>query len=605
MRLALLAPLVLLVTFTIAESAKVSPAPDQSMAKSATAVAALHALFDEAWEYRMKQFPVEASYLGDRRYADQWDKLSPVDYVARQETYQGFLKELVRIDRDDLPQHEQLNADLFDKQLATDIEEISFGSQFLAIDQRSGLQTDDELASAIAFETVADYEAWIGRLNGFSRHAADVTELLREGIKRKVLYPKVLMQRIPPQIDKQLVARPEDSPFFRPFCKFPASISQADRDRLAKAGAAAITASVIPAFTEFKNFLATEYLPACPGDVGLGHLPNGQEFYGFLARKFTTTDLTPQQIHQIGLSEVARIRTEMEKVKTAAGFKGTLDEFFVHLRTDPKYFCKTPEELLTRYRAIAKRIDPLTVKVFKLPQRAPYGVNPIPDLVAPDTTTAYYLQPAADGSRAGTYFVNLYKPETRPTWEMIPLTLHEAVPGHHSQIALAMEQDSQPNFRKYGGYTAFVEGWGLYAESLGDELGLYTDPVDKFGQLTYEMWRAVRLVVDTGLNSLGWDRQKAIDYFKANAPRSELDITNEIDRYLAMPGQALAYKMGELKIKQLRHECALALGDKFDVRDYHDFLMKTGAVPLDILERNVRAWTAARAKAEHISTIPE
>lgn len=606
MRLAIIASfLLLLVSFANAKSAAKPVNPDAKLDKSAAAITDLHALFDEAWEYRMEQFPVEASYLGDLRNADQWDKLSPADYIRRRETYQHFLKELVKIDHDSLPPEEQLNAELFDKQLATDIEEINFGAQFLAINQRSGLQTDSELASAIAFNTVADYEAWIARLNAFDKHAAEITALLREGLKRKMLYPKVLMQRIPPQIDKQLVAQAEDSPFFKPFRKFPDSVSQVERDRLAKAGAAAITASVLPAFAAFKNFFNAEYLPACPDEVGISHVPNGQEFYGFLTRKFTTTDLTPQQIHQIGLDEVSRIRAEMEKAKTAAGFKGSLDEFFVHLRTDPKYFCKTPEELLTRYRATAKRIDPLTVKVFRTPQRTPYGVEPIPDLVAPDTTTAYYLQPAADGSRAGTYFVNLYKPETRPTWEMIPLTLHEAVPGHHSQIALAMEQDGQPKFRKYGGYTAFVEGWGLYAESLGDELGLYTDPLDKFGQLTYEMWRAVRLVVDTGMNSLGWNRQKAIDYFKANAPRSELDITNEIDRYLAMPGQALAYKMGELKIKQLRQECALALGDRFDVRDYHDFLMKTGAIPLDILERNLRAWVASRAKAENIPTIPQ
>lgn len=601
MRLAFFAPLIFLTAFTAVRSATVASVPE----KSTAAVIELHALLDEAWQFRMKQFPVEASYLGDRRYADQWNRLSPVDYVARQEVFQGFLKKLVRIDRDELPPDDQLDADLFDRQLAADIEEISFGVQFLAVNQRCGLQIDNEPGNAIAFETVADYEAWIGRLNAFSAHAEDVIELLREGIKRKILYPKVLMARVSSQIERQLVAQPEDSPFFKPFRKFPASISQADQDRLAKGGAAAIGASVLPAFTEFKKFFAGEYLPACPDEVGLSHVPNGQELYGFLARKWTTTDLTPQQLHQLGTSEVSRIRAEMEKVKAEAGFEGTLDEFFVHLRTSPGYFCNTSEELLARYRDVASRIEPVAVKVFKNPQKTPCVVTPIPDDVAPDAVTAYYLQPSADGARTGSFFVNLYKPETRPTWEMIALTLHETVPGHHSQTALALEQSDLPSFRKSGGYAAFIEGWALYAESLGDELGLYTESLDKMGRLACEMRNAVGVVIDTGMNSLSWDRQKAIDYCKANSPLSELDIVNQVDGCLAIPGLALAGTIGALKIKQLRDECALALGNKFDARDYHDFLMRTGAVPLDILERNVRAWTAAKAKAEHITAIPE
>ena len=388
---------------------------------------------------------------------------------------------------------------------------------------------------------------------------------------------------------------PESSSFYAPFLQMPEAIPAAQQAALREDGSKAVAAVVLPALERFQTFFNNEYLPATRATVAAGALPEGKAYYDYLARSYTTTKLSADEIHAIGLGEVARIRTAMEKVRTEVKFEGSLGEFFAHLRTDPKFFHKSPDELLTAYRALTRRIDPELVKVFgKLP-RTPYGVVPIPASAAPDTTTAYYNGPAADGSRAGYYYVNLYKPESRPIWEMLPLSLHEAVPGHHLQLALALEQPGQPMFRRVSSFTAFVEGWGLYAERLGFDMGLYDDPYDRMGQLAYEMWRAVRLVVDTGLHAKGWSRERAIRYFKDNAPKTEQDITNEIDRYIGTPGQALAYKIGQLKISELRARAEARLGEHFDLRAFHDELMSTGAVPLSVLESRMEAWIATRA----------
>ncbi|MGH7176010.1 MAG: DUF885 domain-containing protein [Tepidisphaeraceae bacterium] len=561
----------------------------------------LHALFAREWDYSMQRNPTWASSLGDRRWNDKWPDMSPEQFEARFAHDQQVLAELTGIDRAALSALDQLNHDLFKLRYERAVAEHRFHAYLLALNQRGGIQTESELADRLRFETAQDYKDYITRLRGFPEYTDQTIALMRQGISARIVHPRVIMQRVPGQIDSQIVDDPTASPFYKPFKSMPAAMPPDQQNALAEAARGAISQRVVPSFRKFKDFFVSEYLPACTEQVGVWQLPNGDEWYAFEVMRHTTTDMTPAQIHELGLAEVERIGREMQKVMDQVGFKGSKEEFFAFLRTDKQFYFATGDELLAATRALSKRIDPKLVKLFKTIPRMPYGVEPIPDNIAPDTTTAYYEEPAADGSRAGTYFVNLYKPETRPKWEMVALSLHEAVPGHHFQIARAMELGQLPQFRRHGEYTAFIEGWGLYSESLGTEMGMYDDPYSRFGQLTYEMWRAVRLVVDTGIHYKHWTRQQAIDYFKANAPKSELDITNEIDRYIAWPGQALAYKIGELKIKGLRARATKELGDQFDVKEFHDIVLGSGAVPLDVLERNVNDWIEHQVPAERPS----
>ncbi len=562
----------------------------------ADAVTQLHALFDAAWERDLRENPLVATYQGDARYNDRWPDLSAAAIEASHRADVVTLAQLGKIPRAALPAAEQLNYDLFAREYEQRLAVWPFKPWLYQINHQGGVQTLSELAEQLPFNSARDYADWLARLRGLGAHIDQHIELLRSAAREGRTQPRVIMERIPPQLAAQIVASAEDSPFYAPFTRMPETIPAAERARLQAAARNAIETVVVPAYRRLQRAFNEDYLPRTRASVGLADTPKGADFYRErIAYHTTLSSLTADEIHALGLSEVARIRGEMQAIITKVGFQGDFAAFVNYLRTDPKFFYATEQELLDGYLAVSKRIDPNLTRLFgKLP-RTPYGVRAIPRTSAPNTTTAYYQPPSMDGARPGYYYVNLYRPEVRPKWEMEVLSVHEAVPGHHLQIALAYEQAGLPRFRRFAGYTAYVEGWALYSESLGEELGLYQDPYSKFGQLTYDMWRAVRLVVDTGLHAKGWSREQAIAFFRDNAPKTDADIVNEIDRYISWPGQALAYKVGQLRIRALRSEAERTLGERFDLRAFHDELLSTGAVPLDFVERQMRQWISARA----------
>ncbi|MGY6518427.1 MAG: DUF885 domain-containing protein [Lysobacteraceae bacterium] len=580
----------------------VAPSVSAATAQGATQAAAtpaerLHALFEADFQRQLEANPLLATALGDNRYNHRLPDLSAAAREAQREATRASLATLLAIDREALDEADRLNHDIYRTLLEERIEAFQWPSELMPVSHRGGVHSLAEgWRQSWRPQTVADHEAWIARLRGYGDLVDGTIALMEEGMAAGWVPPRATMQRVPAQIAAQIVDDPADSAFFLPFTRLPASIPAAEQARLDAQAREAMDTVVLPALRRFQAFFNDTYLPATRQGVGISELPDGRAYYDHLARRFTTTDLGSARIHAIGLAEVERIRGEMEAVRREVGFDGDLAAFFEYLRTDPKFYHDTPEALLEAYQAMTRRIDPELVKVFRTFPRMPYGVVPIPDAIAPDTTTAYYSRPAVDGSRAGYYFVNLYRPETRPTWEMMALSLHEGVPGHHFQIALAMEMPEQPMFRRMSQFTAFIEGWGLYAERLGYDMGLYDDPYDRMGQLAYDMWRAVRLVVDTGLHAKGWSRQQAIDYFIANAPKSEHDITNEIDRYIGNPGQALAYKIGQMRISELRERANERLGADFDLRAFHDRLLADGALPLSVLEARMDAWIDAQAE---------
>ncbi len=559
--------------------------------------AELTAIIDDHWQWTLTQYPERRLEYGDRSGNYQWTDMSLDAFQRRYEDEGRFVQRLEQIEPATLPADAQVNRAMLLRQLRDNLTKYEDGLHLIALDMRSGPQHRHSMIDTLPMVSAQDHEDWLNRLRGLPEQLKQYQALLSEGISRDRTQAQIVISRVPSQIANLITEQPNDSPFYRAFATMPEEIDSDTRASLRSAAATVIDEQINPALRELLEFLESDYLPAAR-PPGIGAIPGGKQVYSRLAQHFTTTELTPDEIHEIGLREVARLRGEMETVIDTVGFDGDIAAFNEFLRTDPQFYYETPEALLEGYQAVSKRLDPGLVNLFgKLP-RAPYGVRPIPDEEAPDTTTAYYMRPAIDGSRPGWYYVNLYKPEVRPKFEMEVLSVHESVPGHHLQISLAQELAGLPEFRRNGGFTAFIEGWGLYSERLGYDMGLYEDPYSRYGQLVYDMWRAVRLVVDTGIHYFGWSRQKAIDYFIANAAKSEADIINEIDRYIGWPGQALAYKVGQMKMLELRGEAETALGEDFDIRAFHDHMLGAGALPLDILERRMDDWLAEQVAAK-------
>ncbi|GAA0856063.1 DUF885 domain-containing protein [Aliiglaciecola litoralis] len=553
---------------------------------------AFETLLDKSWQMELEFSPERATYLGMAN-AEQNSRWTDYSLQAMQRVRAAIAAtqtELESINPDELSAPNQVNYALFKWQNEMSDKYFTLEEYLMPMNQLSGVQTLDDFANYVPLSTVSDYQNWLTRMERIPAVLEQTQALLELGMQKGMMPPKATMSRIPAQLQSQLVDDPTKSRFYVKFESLPEQFTDDEKLALRQQAQRVIGDMVIPAYRQFNDFFVDKYLPASRDTVGVSALPNGDELYQYQIAYYTTTDMTPEQIHQLGLQEVAKNRREMQKIIEEVKFNGRFDEFIHFLRTDPQFYYDTPEALFEAYLATSKRLDPELTKLFgKLP-RMPYGLKAIPDNIAPDTTTAYYQGPSADGLRAGYYFVNLHEPHTRPKYEMEVLSVHEAVPGHHLQIALQMELGELPNFRRYNGFTVFIEGWGLYSERLGYDMGLYQDPYSRFGQLTYDMWRSVRLVVDTGMHAMGWSRQQAIDYFKANAAKSEEDIINEIDRYIAWPGQALAYKIGQLKILELRELATQKLGDKFDIRAFHDVVLGSGSIPLHVLENNVNQW---------------
>ncbi|MEO1170976.1 MAG: DUF885 domain-containing protein [Myxococcota bacterium] len=563
-----------------------NPAPNPASATvnvdSQRASVVLRALFESHWEREQRENPVAASLRGDRRFNRQWPDRSLAGLAASHRADREELARADAIDTQTLNRDEQIHLRVFKLMLRNRIENYRLGNHLMPVNHREGVQALNGTADYLRLETEQDVRDWLARLSTVDRVVEQTIEVLREGIAQGRTQPRIVMERVPKQIAAQVVSDPRESPFF-----------SAIPDAYGEEGARIIETVVVPAYRRFSTFFNDVYLPACRNTIAATALPAGDKVYAFAVRRHTTTQLTADEVHTIGLREVERIRREMEAVRQEVDFAGDLAAFMEFLRTDPQFFYPSSEELLAGYEAMAARLTPKLPELFGRLPRARFEVRAIPDTIAPDTTTAYYGPPALDGSRPGYYWVNLYEPASRPKWEMAALSVHEAVPGHHLQIAIAQELEGVPQFRREYWVTAFGEGWALYSERLGYELGLYEDPYSRFGQLTYDMWRAVRLVVDTGMHAKGWSRDRAIRYFMTHAPKSELDIVNEIDRYIAWPGQALGYKIGQLEILKLRAEAERVLGERFDLRAFHDVVLGSGTIPLEILAANVRGWISS------------
>ena len=564
------------------------PHPDQKKFKE---------FLDENWQDSMEKSPLFASLLGDKRYDDKVSSNSIEEFFTEKEYESYVLDVLSQINPNNLNQEDQLNYRLLKSDYEISLEGREYPAYYMRLNQRGGVQDYYLYGNRLNFTDLQSYKNWFERVKGYTQNVRSSLEINKEGLELGYTQPKLVVRGVSAQIGAMLERDLDDHPYYKIFKDVENVASVEEATKLQNEVKDYIKNVLNPAYQELYDFLVNEYLPQSRDSIGISDVPNGKEWYEYLARYHTTTDLTPDEIHEIGLKEVAKIRAEMEKIIAISdweGDKSDFNSFLEYLRTDSRFYYETGEELLQAYRAMSKEIDAYMPTLFNKLPRAPYGVIPIPMESAPFTTTAYYNAPSA--GRPGYYYANLYMPEVRPKYEIPVLSVHEAVPGHHHQISLAQEMDNVPNFRKYLSITAFVEGWGLYSEQLGESMGIYDDPYDKFGQLTYDMWRAVRLVVDTGMHYKGWSREDAVNLFLENTAKTEQDINNEVDRYIAWPGQALAYKIGQLKIMELRDKSKEALGDDFDIKDFHDHILSFGSIPLNILEEKVDEFIEAKSK---------
>ena len=579
------------------EQPAVEPAPEPQAA--ADPAGTLHALFDEFFERGLEMNPVRASAIGDYRFNDQYvNSLSPEYREASRKMDEEFLARLLEIDREALSRQDQLSYDMFQLDREVSLEGDRFPGHLQPVNQfYSPFNFFVQLGSGTSvhpFQTVKHYDDWLARIDGFVVYADQAITNMQQGMREGVVQPRILMAKSLPQIQSQIVDSAEESGFWAPIENMPEDFSDEDRERLTAAFRDAIETKVIPVYQRVANFVGDEYLSAARETVGLYALPEGPEWYAYNVRRITTTDLTPEEIHQIGLDEVARIHNEMRGVMEEVGFDGDLKEFFDFMNNDDQFYFDEPEQLIQGYRDMSDRISALAKELFNVFPKTGFEVRRVEPFREASASGGSYRTGTPDGSRPGVFYANAYDIKARPIWGMESLFLHEAIPGHHFQRSLQVENEELPGFRRFGGYTAFTEGWGLYAESLGKEIGVYTDPYQYFGALNAELWRSIRLVVDTGIHKFGWSRQDVLDYMYANSPVKEARAVSEAERFMAIPGQALAYKIGQLKILELRGSAEKRLGDKFDVKEFHTQVLMDGPMPLSMLEAKIDDWVESR-----------
>ena len=572
---------------------------DTAQEQAGEASAELNALVEEFFERELEFNPLTASSIGDDRYNDRLaNQISP-EYRQQYAAFnRDYLERVLAVDPEILNEQDRLTYETFRYSREMELEDMQYPSHLQPINQFYAIGNSfAQLGSGTSvhpFESVKDYDDFVSRADDFVVIMDQAISNMKTGMKEDIVQPRILMEKVLPQLEAQITDNVEESLFYNPIKNMPKEFSEADRERLTAAFRSAIAEKIVPAYERMHAFISGEYLEAARDSVGMLDLPGGEEWYAFLVRQRTTTDLSPQEIHQIGLDEVARIHGEMQGVMNEVNFEGDLEEFFELLNTDDRFYYDEPEELIHGYRDMAERIESLTPKLFSVFPKADFEVRAVEPFREQSASGGQYRRGTPDGSRPGVFFANTYDIKARPKWAMESLFLHEAIPGHHFQLSIQQEVESLPRFRRFGGYTAFTEGWGLYAESLGKELGVYTDPYQYFGALNAELWRAIRLVVDTGLHYKGWSRQEVLDYMYENSAVKEARAVSEAERYMAIPGQALAYKIGQLKILELRDRAEEALGDRFDVKAFHTAVLTDGALPLNMLEAKIDRWVEAQ-----------